>query len=536
MVPSHRLAPSPVSEGAYVTCPAGTLKGVSSEGVERFLGIPYAQPPVGERRFRPAERAGPWAGVLRADRFGPASAQVFDPHEGAREDFGDPRSDSAWVGDEDSLTLNIWRPAGAVEPLPVIVWIHGGANWLESSRLPIYDGTALARTGAIVVSFNYRLGLFGFLDLSPIGGLEGAHSHGLTDQLAAIGWVADNITAFGGDPDAITLMGESAGSMDIGWLVASGRLPRGVRRLVLMSGVASVVGLGRDGERSAHAPAEGRARAVAFLDALGYRDFAALQAAPTGEILERHAAVAQGGSILFDMDTLFYPRTGALAPADPFEAAQAGAASGMDVAVGFTNYELGLWLLWDEALDRRPPEWAAERAPFLPAAARAALPDLYRGWFPDEREEALGMHLLGDAMFAMPSLWMADLLARGGARVFAYRFDWEADPRRRALHAADQAFLFGTHATRSGEALVGAAHDGRDQRSRDRIGDAMRAALAAFVATGDPSTAQRAWPRWDEARALMLFDEEITVARDPMRARREWWTANILPRPLGGGR
>lgn len=141
-----------------------------------------------------------------------------------------------WVGDKDSLTLNIWRASGPPSPRPVIIWIHGGANWLETSRCTCCDGTEIARLGTIFVSLNYRVGIFGFLDLSPIGGPPEAHSDGLTDQMAAINWVVDNIAAFGGDRGNITLMGNSAGSIDISWHIASGRLPKGVRRVVSPAG------------------------------------------------------------------------------------------------------------------------------------------------------------------------------------------------------------------------------------------------------------------------------------------------------------
>ncbi len=124
----------------------------------------------------------------------------------------------------------------------MLIWVHGGANWLGSSRFATYHGTRLAAEGAVVVSLNYRLGIFGFLDLSPIGGPTEAHSHGLTDQMAAIEWVADNIAAFGGEPANITLMGNSAGAMNVSWHLASGRLPVGVRRIFLSSGVASAAG------------------------------------------------------------------------------------------------------------------------------------------------------------------------------------------------------------------------------------------------------------------------------------------------------
>jgi para-nitrobenzyl esterase len=528
-----------------VRCTAGSLAGEAVEAVageavdglacERFLGIPYAAPPIGDNRFQPARPHAGWDGVFDATRFGAASAQVFDPQEAvfAELDDGPLRN---WAGSEDSLTLNIWRPSAPAAACPVMVWIHGGANWLESSRLPAYDGSIFAAAGVVFVSFNYRLGVFGFLDLSPIGGPHAAHSNGLTDQLLAIDWICANIAAFGGDPANITLVGESAGAMDISWLLAAGRLPAGIRRLMLMSGVASVVGLGWDGERSAHDPAEGRRRAAGFLDALGYATIAQLNAASTGAILDRHAAVAAQASILLDMDTLFYPRVGAVAAVDPFTAAHRGAGRGLEVMLGFTAYEMGLWLLWDDDLDRRPPGWAAAAIPYLPEAARGELVRRYRGWLPDEAESRLGMHMLGDAMFAMPSMWMADLLADSGAAVHCYRFDWEAGARAGALHAADQAFLFGNADTLVGEPLVGRAAGPSAAARRATVQQDMFEAVIAFVRGGDPATDAAPWPRWTtRSRAMRLFGGATMIADDPWATRRQWWTANVLPARLGGG-
>jgi para-nitrobenzyl esterase len=329
-------------------------------------------------------------------------------------------------------------------------------------------------------------------------------------------------------------MGESAGSMDIGWLLASGRLPPGVRRLVLMSGVGSVCGLGWDGARSAHAAEEGRRRAATLLADMGFDSMAQLNAASTEDILTRQARALEGGDVLLEADTLFYPRYPGLSPVDPYTAARDGRGAGLDVMIGFTAYELGLWLLWDDELDRRPSDWAANHAPFLPDDIRRRLPDLYRAWFPDEADGARGMHLLGDVMFALPALWLADLLAAADARVFVYRFDWQADPRRRALHAADQVFLFDQQASPTGEALIGAATAPGAASRRNDLSQTMRAALQAFISAGDPGTPERPWPSWNADRPVMIFDDPCRLERDPMGERRAWWTAHVLPRALGG--
>jgi para-nitrobenzyl esterase len=528
----------PELDAPVVTCPAGTLRGLTGGGVSRFLGIPYALPPIGARRFAPAEPMTGWEGTLDASRFGPASAQVFDPKEAAFEEFGEasPEPGRLWVGSEDSLTLNIWRAEGGGSARPVIIWIHGGANWLESSRLGFYDGTALAKDGVVFVSLNYRLGVFGFLDLSPIGGPDQAHSHGLTDQKAAIDWVVANIAAFGGDPGNITLMGNSAGSIDISWHIASGRLPGGVRRVIMSSGVGSASGLGWDGTASAHDPAEGHARATAFLRNLGYASFADLQAATTGEILTRQAEATKPAIGLPETDTLFYPRTGTYSARNPFAAVASGAGRGLDLMIGFTAYEMGLWLLWDDEMDRRSAEWAADHVPFVPSEARARLPDLYRQWLPEASEGQRAMHMIGDVVFALPSLWFADLMAEQGVRVHVWRFDWQADPRLGALHAADIAFFLGVQDATAAEGMIGAATDDADRTARQALAETMMHTITSFATTGSPQIGGASWPAYSPARReVMLFDSVSHSVPDPLGPRRAWWTENVLSLALQSG-
>lgn len=288
-----------MSADVIVTTRSGRLRGAvdSETGIARFLGVPYAEPPLGANRFRPTVPVKPWDGIRDAVSFGHASAQVFDPHEAPYEEFVDAPEAVAptWVGSEDSLTLNIWTPKPDDKKRPVLVWIHGGANWLESSRLSAYHGDRFVARGDVVfISLNYRLGVFGFLDLSVVGGEDfaGSHSNGLRDQMTALLWIKENIAAFGGDPDNITLMGESAGSIDISWHMTTGRLDGLVRRLVMMSGVGGARGFGHDHARSGHSEAVGRERAQEFLTRIGVTSIADLQALGTGEILERQAAVA----------------------------------------------------------------------------------------------------------------------------------------------------------------------------------------------------------------------------------------------------
>src|SRR5215469_7707827 len=220
---------------------SGDVVGRVEGAVSLFLGIPFAAPTHAAGRLL---RTQPLARVGRIDAstFGPASAHLYDKHEGTLSEFGESDDDPhrIYVGDEGPLTLNIWTPAPDRARRPVLVFVHGGANWVGTSRLPLYHGDRFCERGDVVfVSFNYRLGVLGFMEFGWLGGpdYEGSHANGLRDQLAALEWIHANIGDFGGDPDNVTLMGESAGSVDITWLLASGRLKGLVKRVVLMSGV-----------------------------------------------------------------------------------------------------------------------------------------------------------------------------------------------------------------------------------------------------------------------------------------------------------
>jgi para-nitrobenzyl esterase len=209
------FAPPP-ADRPTVQAPAGAVQGQAANGILSFKGIPYAAPPVGQNRWRPPAPIAPWSGLRDASDFGPACIQPT------------PRAPSVYSVDlgrtsEDCLTLNVWtrNPGGKA---PVMVWIHGGALVAGSSKEPLYDGARLAAEGVVVVSINYRLGVLGFLahpDLSAESPAGVSGNYGLLDQVAALQWVKRNIAAFGGDPDQVTIAGESAGGLSVMYLMAS---------------------------------------------------------------------------------------------------------------------------------------------------------------------------------------------------------------------------------------------------------------------------------------------------------------------------
>ncbi len=213
---------------------AGPVAGREADGVTAFLGIPYAKPPVGARRWANPEPPDPWDKVFEAHEIGPQCPQ-------SRSNIPLPVPLTVRPMDEDCLTLNVWTTESAGAKRPVLFWIHGGGFYLGSTAQSIYDGTALARLGAVVVTVNYRLGPLGFLahrQLAAQSPTGTSGNYGMMDVVLALKWVRANIEAFGGDPDRVTVFGESAGSVSVGSLIAS-ELSRGLfARAIMMSGAA----------------------------------------------------------------------------------------------------------------------------------------------------------------------------------------------------------------------------------------------------------------------------------------------------------
>src|SRR6185503_9727961 len=205
-----------------VTTDAGTVSGAPpSGGVTAYLGIPYAAPPVGDLRWRPPQPVVRWDGVRKADHFGTSCMQN---QAGSRLPWTEEFMTQGPIG-EDCLFLNVWTAAkNGTAKLPVMFWIYGGGFNEGSSSVAVYDGTELAKKGVIVVSVNYRVGPLGFLthpELTKESEHQSSGNYGLLDQIAALRWVRDNIAAFGGDPNQVTIFGQSAGALSVAALMRS---------------------------------------------------------------------------------------------------------------------------------------------------------------------------------------------------------------------------------------------------------------------------------------------------------------------------
>ena len=483
----------------------GRLEGFAKDGVLRFNGIPYAKPPVGPLRWRMAEAPEPWAGIRDAARFGPVAPQVRSAAEALL--GGTPGAQS-----EDCLYLNVWTP-GTNGKRPVMVWIHGGAFVTGAGTIGTYNGKHLSFRGdVVVVTINYRLGALGFLNLHDATG--GAHpsrgAEGLGDQIAALGWVKENIAAFGGDPANVTLFGESAGAMSIGPLLAMPAARGLFHKAILQSGAAHI---GKRREFSAKI-------AKHLLDALGVSDANGLDAVPTDAILKIQAEIISqrrnGGGLPFAPTV-----DGALLPVRAIENIRTGSAGGVAVLSGTTMEE---WTLFTAA---RPDLRLMKAATLLKYATNVvgkahaeALLAAYGEGSNFERWNAV----MTDRSFMVPSTRLLEAQS-AHAPVFSYRFDWRSPLLGGVLgscHALEIGFVFGTYNEKRAGLFFGSGP------RADALSNAMMQSWIAFAHGGDPSCpVTGAWPRYDAAQraTMMLADGDPHAANAPDDARRAAWDA-----------
>ncbi len=453
-----------VSDEARVSIGGGQLRGSRTNGVDRYLGIPYAKPPVGERRFQVAEPVDPWVGERDATRFGPTAPQTPYPGE-----LGELLTVPTIEGD-DILTVNVWAPVGAADA-PVVLWLHGGALERGAAVQTIYDGTTFARDGIVFVSANYRLGVEGFSVLDGV-----PRNLGLRDAAAALRWVSDEIRAFGGDPARITLMGESAGGALVAALVSEPRSRALVAGAIIQSGPLE-----------AAEPDKARRASDAIARELGIPTTReAFAATSTADLLSARSRASAGSSPLrgapgfvlaFDEESLPEVPEDALTSAD------------LPIMIGTNTDEYRLWLTPD-AIARigRLKAWVARRAMGVSERAARAVARSFPGASPGE---VLGQ-LLTDRMLRAPATRVARART---APTFVYEFAWRSPVRGLdAAHALEIGFAF----DRLGdpEALLLAGPDAPADLARD-----MHAAWVAFIRGGDPG-----WPRFSPSRTTRIWD------------------------------
>lgn len=473
----------------------GQVAGAGQDGVRVWKGIPYAKPPIGELRFKAPEPPEAWEGIKEAYTFGPRAVQPRDEAAGL---FGSKDVSSS----EDCLYLNIWAPEDMPEDgsgLPVMVWIHGGAFENGSGSLPLYDGSRFARRGGvIVVTLNYRLGVFGFLHLAPFG--QGfASNAGLLDQAAALRWVRENIAAFGGDPSQITVFGESAGSMSIAALLVMPAAKGLFSRAILESGASQAM---------PHEQAAAISGGLLKLLGLSPEEADKLRELPAAELIAAGERLKQQAGNPLAM--LFHPAVdGVTLPEDPLAAIRKGAARDIPLIVGTNRDEGALFIRPDSPV-------LSEEQVVAMLETMAGIPNgrsVAQNYAADAEGQA---QIMTEAYFWRSSVLFAAAQS-SYAPVWMYRFDWTLPGHPllgKAIHAGELAFVFDNL-----EVLKGLGVE--EQPGMRLLAERMQDAWISFARCGEPGTPDLPWPVYgEETRATLIFNEQCEIVNDPEAPKR----------------
>jgi para-nitrobenzyl esterase len=479
---------------------AGKVRGRRAGGVVTFLGIPYAAPPYGSRRFAAPAPVEPWDGVRDCCHYGPSALQPPAMFAG-----GIPEP---VIPGEDCLNVNIFTPDTG-ECLPVLVWIHGGGFVAGSNASPWYRGDAFARDGVVVVAINYRLGIDGFLHLR-----DAPANRGILDCMAALEWVQRNIAAFGGDPRRVTIAGQSAGAAACAILLSL-RQARGLfRRVIAMSGSAQFAGPRDLAERVS-------ARTAEHLGVLPTRE--ALAAVPIERVLDAQRSLGgiggpepgervdvAGLAARFSSSIMTYrPYTdGVVVPTDPRDAIAQGDGSDMAVVIGCTADEVSMV---GDYLGEVDDDTVARALVNIGLADGAV--ESYRS----HHHTASGAGVIGraitDRVFRMPAVRMAESRFDAPAPTYLYEFRFPGPAG--AAHCIDIPFAFDRLDAEDVTAMAG-------PNPPQPLADTVHRAWVDFITTGTPG-----WPAYDvDRRATMTFDRDCTVIDDAMRFEREIWRSN----------
>ncbi len=488
------------SDPCVVCYASGPARGLAVDGVLRFMGLPYAAPPIGPNRFALPKPAQAWRGERDATKPGAVAPQaVADPAELEKLLPGidlAPLIGEAMIFGDDFLTSNIWTPSlnGAA---PVMVFIHGGAFTGGSGSAPVYDGTALAKAGVVCVTINYRLGVEGFL---PIPGAP--TNLGLRDQVFALLWVKENIARFGGDPDNVTVFGESAGAMSVANLVTS-PLAKGLfKRAIIESGHGDMVRPIAVAERLVKRLAK-MLRVTPDLEGFRKTNIADCLAAlkkvslPTSGIDLRNK---DGREPAFGLSRFLPVYGDDVLPEHPMLALAKGAGAEIDVLIGTNRDEMNLYFAH---AGKKIGKFVAN------LAIRKAEPkgrEVLKAYGINEKGKHPGSvftEALTDLVFCLPARRYA-LAHKGAAHV--YEFKWKSAAYGGAMgacHGLELPFVFNTLSTVSGaKGLAG-------PNPPQEIADRMTSLWTDFAKTG-----ALPWPEYDNATRLVCAPETGEVARD----------------------
>jgi para-nitrobenzyl esterase len=490
-----------VQRDLRVTTASGIVAGFAQAGVTRWRSIPYAKPPIGRLRLRAPEPAAPWRGVRNCHEFG-----FCAPQQRRYTMVGVNRYQPT---SEDCLTVNVVAPATVQdEPLPVMFFVHGGGYILGSSATPLYDGASMVRQGCVYLSVNYRLGALGCVDLSSLSTPENSVDSNLflRDLVLALQWVRDNIAAFGGDPDNVTIFGESAGGHAVVTLLAVPTAAGLFTRVISESPSSGMV-------RSPEAAAAVAEEFVGLLGATAGDGAGTVMRAEPAQLVaafdswvdravrDKPGSFAVGATV----DGDFLPR-------HPIEAMTSGHAHPVPMIVGHNAEEGRLFSRLMKVLPMGETPIEQLLGGIEPAASQRI-----RSAYPYYPRRRACIQLAGDMCFASAAWQIADAHRRH-APTYLYRYDYAP----RILNWVG--LVFDAYRTRLGSLFTVAA----DRRSALRLSDDIQRRWRSFSRTGVPGDG---WPIYcDHDRAVMVFDRCSRIEHDPHPARRQAWETHSLTR------
>lgn len=524
--PSSFANLSPPARGTVATVEpiaqidAGTVRGLTVGGGVAFRGIPYARPPVAELRWTPPQPPAAWQGVKEANRPGSACAQrtsglapFFNPMAQA---YGSGFEQPPLQSSEDCLYLDVWVPEWPIkQSLPVMVWLHGGSNTVGSGTQSTYDGTSLTQRGVVLVTLNYRLGVMGFFSHPALTAESPHHSsgnYGLLDQLAALAWVKRNIAQFGGDPNNVTLFGESAGAIDAGQLMVS-PLSAGLFRHVI-SESGPVFGPGRT-----LAEAESFGSAVSALLPTESQSTALqkLRELPAEEVEQLVVKAKER----FPADITSSTADGWVLPQSVQQAFLRGSIQKVDLLTGLNGRELSAFRLAAAAAAKSAPNQAAPADSGGLKRFSAAARPCFGNWTPIAMTRYLGKMLVGgsvgldlaanDLIGGCPIGAMASLANDAGLRVFVYRFDraipGKGEAELGAFHSLEVPYVFGSLHDREWQWLPSTSDDAA-------LSNLIQVYWSNFAKSGDPNASGLPhWPAWtDGKQEFLVINKDASVS------------------------
>jgi para-nitrobenzyl esterase len=504
---------------------SGKIRGAAVGGIKAFKGIPYGASTAGTNRFMPPHKPAPWGGVREAVDWAGHAPQAFFGRRRPEVSHLAPPPDTVPVS-EDCLTLNLWTPGLDAGKRPVMVWFHGGAFSYGSANTPRTAGANLARRGdVVVVTVNHRLNVFGFLDLSEIGGAEFVHSGnvGVLDLVAALEWVRENVARFGGDPGNVTIFGQSGGGGKVSALLAMPAAKGLFQRAIVMSGA---------GIRMAeHDRATKLAEAVLGEVGLKANQLDKLQAVPFERLIAAiepaQKKLAPVGFRLLDRYGFGPVVDGHDLPRHPFDPTAPDLSDDVPVMVGGTRDENALFLAPDDAVWNRTlsEDELKTRVAKVAGGNTEAVLTLYRQMHPGMNPAELLIEITTDSNFWVRSVLLAERkAAKGKAPAYMYSFNWRTsvlDGKLMAPHAIDVAFVFDT---------VDVGGITGHSPAAAVIAAVESSTWASFARAGTPDNkAIPHWPAYTAAdRATMMIDTEWRVQNDPQHEARLLWTKIAL--------